>query len=72
MPVNHSGSEKENVDEDILTIGKGAYAVEIDLMQPLNPDVAPKVSAPTAAPKRDYPLRDRYRSTRNTTCMHHS
>ena len=37
-------SEKENVDEDILKLGSGAHAVEIDLMQPLNPEVAPKVS----------------------------
>lgn len=26
-------SEKENVDEDILTLGHGPYAVEVDLMQ---------------------------------------
>lgn len=31
-------SERENVDEDILTLGKGAYAVEIDLMEPINPE----------------------------------
>ena len=37
-------AEKENVDEDILELGSGPHAVEIDLMQPLNPDVAPKVS----------------------------
>ena len=37
-------SEKENVDEDILKLGSGPHAVEIDLMQPLNPEVAPKVS----------------------------
>ena len=37
-------AEKENVDEDILEIGSGPHAVEIDLMQPLNPEVAPKVS----------------------------
>jgi lactoylglutathione lyase len=39
-------SEKENVDEDILLLGKGPFAVEVDLMQPLNPDVAPKVHVP--------------------------
>ena len=39
-------SEKENVDEDILRLGKGAHAVEIDLMTPLNPDKAPKVHVP--------------------------
>jgi len=39
-------SEKENVDEDILKIGKGLAAVEIDIMQPLNPEIAPKVHIP--------------------------
>ena len=40
-------SESENVDEDILQLGTGPHAVEIDLMQPLNPDVSPKVHVPT-------------------------
>ena len=39
-------AEKENVDEDILKLGQGVNAVEIDIMQPLNPDVAPKVHIP--------------------------
>lgn len=39
-------AEKENVDEDILKLGHGVNAVEIDIMQPLNPDVAPKVHIP--------------------------
>lgn len=39
-------SEKENVDEDILKLGSGPHAVEIDIMQPLNPDKAPKVHIP--------------------------
>lgn len=39
-------SEKENVDEDILTLGKGASAVEIDLMMPLDPAKRPKVDTP--------------------------
>mmetsp|Transcript_42288 Transcript_42288/g.66162 ORF Transcript_42288/g.66162 Transcript_42288/m.66162 type:complete len:193 (+) Transcript_42288:75-653(+) len=39
-------AEKENVDEDILRLGNGPLAVEVDLMQPLNPDVAPKVHVP--------------------------
>ena len=39
-------AEKENVDEDILKLGKGVHAVEIDIMQPLNPDVTPKVHIP--------------------------
>lgn len=36
-------SERENVDEDICTIGQGAHAVEVDLMQPLDPDKKPAV-----------------------------
>ncbi len=40
-------AESENVDEDILRLGTGAHAVEIDLMQPLDPDVSPKVHVPT-------------------------
>ena len=39
-------SEKENVDEDILQLGTGPLAVEIDLMQPLDPGRAPKVHVP--------------------------
>ena len=39
-------SEKENVDEDILQLGSGPLAVELDLMQPLKPDKAPKVHVP--------------------------
>jgi lactoylglutathione lyase len=39
-------SEKENVDEDILRIGKGATAVEVDIMQPLDIEKKPKVHEP--------------------------
>lgn len=39
-------SEKENVDEDILSMGKGPYAVEIDIMQPIDPNKSPKVHEP--------------------------
>ena len=39
-------SEKENVDEDIAVVGKGAARVEIDLMQPVDPDKRPKVHDP--------------------------
>ena len=39
-------SEKENVDEDILQLGTGPHAVEIDIMQPLDPDRSPKVHVP--------------------------
>jgi lactoylglutathione lyase len=36
-------SERENVDEDICTIGNGPLRVEVDLMQPLDPDKKPGV-----------------------------
>lgn len=39
-------SEKENVDEDICNIGSGDFKVEVDLMQPLDPDKKPKVNDP--------------------------
>jgi len=38
-------SERENVDEDICTLGAGPHAVEIDLMQPLDPEKKPAVHA---------------------------
>mgnify|MGYP001479108619 CR=1 FL=1 len=44
--VGNFQSEKENVDEDILQLGQGVHAVEIDIMQPINPEVAPKVHIP--------------------------
>lgn len=40
-------SDRENVDEDICQIGSGATAVEVDLMQPINPEKSPKVHVPT-------------------------
>ena len=40
-------SEKENVDEDVMEIGKGLLGkVEIDLMTPLDPEKSPKVHIP--------------------------
>jgi lactoylglutathione lyase len=36
-------SERENVDEDICTIGQGVHEVEIDLMQPINMEKKPAV-----------------------------
>ena len=36
-------SERENVDEDICTIGHGPFKVDIDLMQPLDIDKKPAV-----------------------------
>jgi lactoylglutathione lyase len=38
-------SERENVDEDICALGEGPHAVEVDLMQPLDPDKKPAVHA---------------------------
>ena len=38
-------SERENVDEDICAIGTGPMKVEVDLMQPLDPDNKPAVHA---------------------------
>ena len=39
-------SESENVDEDIAVIGSGPFQVEVDLMQPLDPDRKPMVQSP--------------------------
>ena len=36
-------SERENVDEDICAMGSGAHKVEVDLMQPLDPEKKPAV-----------------------------
>ena len=50
LGVEHVGdyqSESENVDEDILRLGSGPQAVEIDLMQPIDPERSPKVHSPT-------------------------
>ena len=38
-------SERENVDEDILAMGKGAMKVEVDIMQPMDIDKKPAVHA---------------------------
>lgn len=38
-------SERENVDEDICALGQGPTAVEVDLMQPLDPERKPAVHA---------------------------
>ena len=39
-------SETENVDEDICELGRGAFKVEIDLMQPIDASKKPKVHDP--------------------------
>jgi lactoylglutathione lyase len=36
-------SERENVDEDICAIGRGAFKVEVDLMEPIDPGAKPAV-----------------------------
>jgi len=36
-------SERENVDEDICSLGAGPFKVEVDLMQPLDPGGKPAV-----------------------------
>ena len=36
-------SARENIDEDICTMGHGPFKVEVDLMQPLDPDGKPAV-----------------------------
>lgn len=38
-------SQRENVDEDICALGAGPFKVEVDLMQPLDPDKKPAVHA---------------------------
>ncbi len=38
-------SERENVDEDICAMGAGPFTVEVDLMQPMDPDKKPAVHA---------------------------
>ena len=39
-------SVSENVDEDIAVVGSGPLKVEVDLMQPLDPDKKPRVQSP--------------------------
>jgi lactoylglutathione lyase len=36
-------SERENVDEDICAMGAGPFTVEVDLMQPIDPEKKPAV-----------------------------
>jgi lactoylglutathione lyase len=38
-------SERENVDEDICALGSGPNEIEVDLMQPLDPEKKPAVHA---------------------------
>jgi lactoylglutathione lyase len=39
-------SERENVDEDIVLAGAGPFRVEVDLMQPVDPNGKPRVNEP--------------------------
>ncbi len=39
-------SQKENVREDILRLGKGVLSVEVDLMEPIDANKPPKVNVP--------------------------
>jgi lactoylglutathione lyase len=39
-------SERENVDEDIAVLGRGAARIEVDLMQPVDPGKRPAVHDP--------------------------
>jgi lactoylglutathione lyase len=39
-------SAAENVDEDIAVAGPGPFKVEVDLMQPIDPEKRPKVHEP--------------------------
>ena len=45
--INEYRSETENVNEDILKIGKGIAEVEVDIMQPLDISKKPAVHSPT-------------------------
>ena len=44
--VGRFASERENVDEEICAVGHGVARVEIDLMQPLDPQRRPAVHEP--------------------------
>ena len=45
-PTGTYQSEKENVDGDIAVAGTGPFKVEVDLMQPIDPEKRPKVHEP--------------------------
>ena len=45
-PAGDYRSEAENVEEDIVTMGTGPFRVEVDLMQPLDPERKPAVHNP--------------------------
>jgi lactoylglutathione lyase len=39
-------NDRDNVDEDVVSVGDSVAQVEIDLMQPIDPDRSPKVHEP--------------------------
>lgn len=45
-PTGSHRSEAENVDEQILAMGAGPLATEVDLMQPIDPEARPRVHEP--------------------------
>jgi len=45
-PTGTFRSAPENVDEDIALAGRGPFAVEVDLMQPIDPEGKPRVHEP--------------------------
>jgi len=45
-PKGNFRSESENVDEDIAEAGSGPLAVEVDLMEPIDPQGRPRVHEP--------------------------
>src|SRR5438045_1161699 len=45
-PTGSFRSESENVDEDICVAGSGPWRVEVDLMQPIDPEKRPRVDEP--------------------------
>lgn len=46
VPTGSYRSESENVDEDIAVLGAGVARVEVDLMQPIDPEKRPRVHDP--------------------------
>ena len=44
--IGHYQSVFDNVDEDIVELGSGPLKVEVDLMQPIDPDKTPRVQSP--------------------------
>ena len=45
-PAGSFRSERENVDEDIAVLGSGPHRVEVDLMEPIDPEGRPRVHEP--------------------------